>query len=423
MQRTTLVPFQFVLLTLLLATQLTLVPEVSANDFYDPSCENRSLVKDLQKDFGVPTDGSRDVSADLQKAIDELSSAGGGMLTMPAGTYQIANVHLKSNVHIGIDHEATLIPFVGNKVKNTTLFSMGKDDEPVENVSVRGLGGRFTAKFFEYAKGLQVVATGNVNNFYIGNFHCEDAKTALSCVNFNAMGLESDQKSVPTKGTIENISVGNAHYGYGVIQAQAAKDVFFKNLSGIGGATLRLETGLAKMNDAQFGGLANIVAENIECINGNSAVMISPHAMTNGVVQITGVKSVGCGFAVRIEGGFVSKKYSTPGLKPGTFAKGSFVKNVDATFGEEAQLKQKHLRYMPPELLSTLEIPEGIGYATPFVGPAIAAVLNDANYDVNVQGVEARGFQFAEDIVTEPVVDNAKNPKANPKKGKGKRKN
>lgn len=388
-------------------------PSVPANGFYDDSFENRSVVKDLKADHGVPTDGSTDISAVLQGAIDELSENGGGMLTIPAGSYTFSNIQLRSNVHIGIDHQATLIPHVGQTVKNTTLFELGKADEEIENVSIRGLGGRFTVKFFEYTKGLQVVSTGNVKNFYIANFHCIDAQTALSCVNFNATGIETGGSGLPNQGTVENISVENAHYGYGVVQTQAAKNVLFKNLSGTGGATLRFETGLTKMNDAQFGGLFNLVGENIECTNGNCAVMISPHAMTNGVVRVDGVKSVGCGFAVRIEGGFVSKKYATAGLKPGTFAERSYVKNIEATFGEHAQLKQKHLPYMPLELMNSVRIPEEAEFATPFIGPSIAAVLNDANYRVDVENVTAHGFQFADDVVTEPVPGHKKSRKPN----------
>lgn len=172
------------------------------------------------------------------------------------------------------------------------------------------------------------------------------------------------------------------------------------------------------MNDAQFGGVFNLVGKNISCDDGNCAVMVSPHAMTNGVVRVDGVKSEGCGFAVRVEGGFVSKKYQTEGLKPGTFAEGSFVKNIEASFGKNAQLKQKHLKYASVKLDELIKVPDEIEFGDPFVGPSIAAVLNDANYEVLVENVSATGFEFAPDIITEPVPGKAKSSGA--RKGQGK---
>lgn len=162
-----------------------------------------------------------------------------------------------------------------------------------------------------------------------------------------------------------------------------------------------METGEKRMDDAQIGGMDNIVGRNISCTDGNAAVMISPHSMKNGVVTVDGVKSVDCGFGVRIANGFVAKKYATPNLQPGTFAAGSSVKNVDATFGLNAQLKSKHFKYVPAPLEKFIQDQKKSEDGESVRGPAIAAVLNEANYHVTVENVTAHGFKDAPAIMTE----------------------
>lgn len=310
--------------------------------------------------------------------------------------------------------------------KSVGIFNCGSDTLAIENISIKGIGGKFTVKLPEYEPGIRVFSMSNVRNFLISNCHVEDQRTKFSSVQFGASGLKRGQRAIPTSGTVQNISVVNAHYGYGVVQTQAAHNVLFENLSGVGGATLRLETGYKLMNDVQYGGLKNIVGRNIGCEDGNAAVMISPHAMTNGVVTIDGVTTKGCGFGVRIDSGFVSKKYKAEGLKPGTFAEGSSVKNVTATFGMNAQIKPKHFKYMPLELRGQLQSMDDSEDGESVRGPSIAAMLNDANYEVTVENVQAKEFEYAPAIMTEKDARNdPARKKAKRKQGKagGKKKN
>ena len=164
------------------------------------------------------------------------------------------------------------------------------------------------------------------------------------------------------------------------------------------------------MNDSQIGGIDNIVGKHISCTDGNAAVMISPHSMKNGVVKVDGVKSVGCGFGVRIGNGFISKKQTTPDLEGGTFAEGCSVKNVDATFGMNAQLKSKHYKYMPSQLEKSIKTESEDGES--HRGPSIAAVLNDSNYKVDVENVEAHGFKYNPPVLTERNAKSEKRKRA-----------
>lgn len=152
------------------------------------------------------------------------------------------------------------------------------------------------------------------------------------------------------------------------------------------------------MNDLQVGGNFSIVVRDIHCKNGNSVVMVSPHALNNGTVDIDGVFGESCGFALRIEGGFIATKYvKDPSIKIGGYEK-VVAKNIKAIYGVDAQLKSKHFKYMPCELRSQIkdvtgnENREEVAKAALYVGPAIGAAMNTDEYPTFISNVEAIGF-------------------------------
>lgn len=59
--------------------------------------------------FGAIGDGTKLDSPAINKAITECAAAGGGTVTVPAGTYLCGSVHLKSNVHISLDAGAVIV--------------------------------------------------------------------------------------------------------------------------------------------------------------------------------------------------------------------------------------------------------------------------------------------------------------------------
>ncbi len=64
-----------------------------------------SLVKNLKLDYGLVDDNAKAVqSSVIQKAINEISAAGGGRLILPKGTYRFARIHFKLNVHLLIEY-------------------------------------------------------------------------------------------------------------------------------------------------------------------------------------------------------------------------------------------------------------------------------------------------------------------------------
>ena len=159
------------------------------------------------------------------------------------------------------------------KGRGYTFFALGGGGERISNVSIRSKGGRARVEFPvipETDKAIFVICFG-VEDFLISDCEIHDTMTTTPLI-----GLGPDFKAgpfaMPTDGTIRNLTAYNCQYGYGLIQAGAARSVHFENLHGVGGVTLRLETGPKEMNEPQWGGVCDIIAKNISCTDGHAAV-------------------------------------------------------------------------------------------------------------------------------------------------------
>ncbi|PXV66293.1 hypothetical protein CLV62_10544 [Dysgonomonas alginatilytica] len=83
--------------------------------FYSGKWSARSL--------GIKGDGIADDTEAVNKAIDYINSLGGGVLSFTKGVYNIRTAHLKSNVWLHIDKDATLKAIQGNDAPENTWFS------------------------------------------------------------------------------------------------------------------------------------------------------------------------------------------------------------------------------------------------------------------------------------------------------------
>lgn len=87
--------------------QLTLVLalcSVRGNAGYTETMIPMGTSRNLRTDYGlVDDDAKADQSATFQSAIDDLATAGGGRLIVPKGTYRLARIRLKSNIHLLIE--------------------------------------------------------------------------------------------------------------------------------------------------------------------------------------------------------------------------------------------------------------------------------------------------------------------------------
>ena len=103
------------------------------------------------KKFGAVSDTTKYSTKAIQRAIDACSNAGGGRVVVPAGSYKIGSIVLKSNVNLHLEMGATLygstdikdyIPFGTDfkslRTQGTTVQLIYGDK--VENVVIDGYG-------------------------------------------------------------------------------------------------------------------------------------------------------------------------------------------------------------------------------------------------------------------------------------------
>ncbi len=360
--------------------------DLEASDFYVEANNSFLETVDVTKSpFNAKGSDKKDDSAAVQKAIDFLSNKhGGGIVRIPEGDFYLSNLNLASNIHIQIDSKAILFPIL---IKDRALlFNLGnKKQALIKNVSIVGDGGRFTVDFRGIAKqpnselGARVAICNNIKNFRIADFLVLENETKFPAINFGAVLDDRDNVVIPTNGLVENIEVKNAHYGYGVVQVQLAENILFRNLIGEGGVTLRLESGFRGFkNLGAHVRMDKIFGRNISCIKGQSALQLSPHTLNHGIVDVRGVTAVNCEYGVKIDKGFTTKKDIKNGYKAGTFDSKSIVKDVEAIYGETAQVRKIFLRFLPCELRDKIGgMSSGLKSIT---APSLAAAHNFAAY-------------------------------------------
>ncbi|GAB6166072.1 hypothetical protein JCM19992_20720 [Thermostilla marina] len=356
---------------------------------------------DLVREYGLISDDTIDQSEKLQKAIDELSARGGGKLVLKKGRYAFAGVVFKSNVHLFVEADTVLKPYIApDERRAVNMFHFGTDDLQVENVSLRGWKGRFTVEFRPHEAGLRVVSCKLVRNFLICNMNVQECWTKFCTIILGPPDTTPDQEGFfgATDGTIRDCSVFDASGGYGLAQVHAGKRILFENLYTRGGVAMRVETGVRPKNPKQIGGAFDLVGRNLKSENAGTCVLLSPHSTHNGVVKVDGVEAVSCDFAVKIAPGFISKRKSREGSEPGTFAEGTSIKNVHAVFGTNTQRGWTSMKYVHPELLKYVRMNEN--QPGKLRGASIAPVLYAGKYKVEIENVTGEGFEY----VTKPVI-------------------
>ncbi|MBR4897378.1 MAG: glycoside hydrolase [Prevotella sp.] len=102
-------------------------------------------------DYGAKSDTTVLSTTALQRAIDLCSEAGGGRVVVPAGSYKIGSIELKSHVHLYLEHGATLYGstrledyrpmksgYVSLRTQSTTIQLIYADG--VKDVTIDGQG-------------------------------------------------------------------------------------------------------------------------------------------------------------------------------------------------------------------------------------------------------------------------------------------
>lgn len=258
--------------------------EVQESDFYTETIGQVDTTVNLVDDYGADGTDIQDDSDALQAAINEMTTLqNGGRIIIPSGTFYFRDILLKSNVHLEIDPAATIKPAEPDHDRNYAIFHFGSLNgasgiEHIQNVSIRPGGhGRFAVDLQNLSNPkVRVVRLVNVQNFLIGGFNVKDDNTKYNSLALTVV-INKGEFSAPTDGVVKNISVVNAHHGYGLVQVQLAYHVLFKNLHSEGGSTLRLESGWEQLSRLHPRGMDEIYGRNISNKNGYNAVLMAPH--------------------------------------------------------------------------------------------------------------------------------------------------
>ena len=158
---------------------------------YKETMDPNGPTKNLHQDFGLKDDGAKTNQSEiLQKAIDDVAAAGGGRLVLPKGTYRFARILLKSNVHLLIEKDTVIKPYwpAGTKTVVFNLdaqrptqkkrMTLEQERAFIENVSIRGLGGRWIIDYSDRERkkgeGVRGVLAKMVRNFLIADLDVKD---------------------------------------------------------------------------------------------------------------------------------------------------------------------------------------------------------------------------------------------------------
>lgn len=328
--------------------------------------------------FGAKGDDQADDSQAFQKAIDAASADGKGfedgpshrpqaIVEVPAGTYRLQNVYLKSNVRLEVSAAVIFRPLAcDDPTDRADIFWLDGKDAALENVTLIGVGESMEGKpkpvagwdishsfTFDldsesnhgpvYTHG---IALRNVDGFLIENvFSIQNNKkgdhtpptshTAVMVFKYNTKSKWGGPWLDPRHGSVVNHYNIHSPAGFGPNQLASAHDLVFRNIFSEGGTALRLETDAAEAHSKKTGKdfteiaseIDGLVAENIECHDGNRAVAFSPHSQANRNVTVRGVKAVSCNEGIKVAGN-----------PKGTFDN-STVTDVLVIAGDNAQIK------------------------------------------------------------------------------------
>ena len=330
----------------------------------DRAFDESNFFTDLVTDSNPQVLTQMATTAQLQSAIDLASAeAGGGVVQLvDAATYNLGRIFLKSNVRLEIAPGATIIP------TSDRLFNIagGRNVSRLQNVEITTIGrtGQFTIDTtgFGINENMRPFQVGWVENASFSNFVNTDGRTKFSTIAFTIGADRNPIPGNPSWGNIaenvvvKNASITGAHYGYGFVQLQGGRNILFKNISTIGGAALRLETGDDNSNLAgpDIGGVHDIYAENVSCTRGQTALTLSPHNKLNGKIVVRNLTSEDCALGVNIAAGFINIGLrDNPDITPGAFVVRPTILNVDVTrtVGEQrATIKFKDFNRIPVSL-------------------------------------------------------------------------
>lgn len=329
------------------------------------------------KGFGA----ENDITTELQALIEDVSSQAEGGTIVLSGEIQIKRIYLRSNVHLNIQ-KGTVIR--GSYSKPAIINLSSDSEDHIENVAIycgncdrsapnNDDSEKYIIDVSEYSMGdgFRAFMLGSVSNFWISDFYVRDVKTRFSALTMNPImrDMTNDPEvhkalrdwevvDSPCKGDIRYSHTENAHTGYGLVQTQSARNVYFEQISGVGGVTLRMESGagiqfVGTDNEREKGTITGIVARDVSLTNGFSTVTLSPHGRVNGSVSLEDIRAYSSALAIKIATGFFDRELNievdgekvlidSVKFRKGRFEGPVIVKDAHSVFGLNASGRYGH---------------------------------------------------------------------------------
>lgn len=250
------------------------------------------------------------------------ASAVSGVVVIKKGTYTLNKISMPSNVRLEIEPDTIL------KMNQNILFDFGKkggNADKAENIEITTTGPKTNAtkndRFIidvntnTVFQDKRMVRVGYAENFSISRMHQKDnfsqtPNIFLVADDNGQPGVQSDSggtnlnrnvvfnssySRIPKKGYLADISGEKIATGYAVIQPFSGEDLYFKNITGERGITVRIEPGSGLVTDRlnragpRHGAYRNIVLDSISNTGGFAAIFLKPHAKINENIKIKGI--------------------------------------------------------------------------------------------------------------------------------------
>ncbi len=250
-----------------------------------------------------PADAGND-TAGFAKAISAASAVGTptapAVVSVPPGVYRLFRLGFKSNVDVKVSSGATVEEYGTSPGPLITW-------DGVQNVTLEGVGGRFTMNLDPKATGASTAVMGisvlGVTNFTIAHISVIQNQSNLSggapdnghaAFVYRAKSLSTE----PTNGLMQDVVEVGGPKGYGPTQITGGRNLTFDSISSDGGTALRIETDGGGVLGVQW-----VAAHNISCTNGNKAFSLIPHGHPSSNVAVNGVSSNNCEYSFKTASG------------------------------------------------------------------------------------------------------------------------
>lgn len=189
------------------------------------------------KDFGAVGDGVTDDASAIQATINSISSAGGGIVYFPEGTFKVnSTINVGSNITIsGAGINSTIIK-VGIADITTVNISASSTNVGLENLTINGNRAAFPS-----GTGIGLGGSGNISDLYLTNIKVTNGQRFSAFLN---AGSGEYYRVKISNCVFEDSGDGYDTLGSGYLNETVIQGCIFRNTTGQGFATTNSKGGL-----------------------------------------------------------------------------------------------------------------------------------------------------------------------------------